>query len=535
MSALLLVLNLCRVFAQTTINGGAVSGTWTKANSPYFITAAIMVANGTSLTIEPGVTVKFLGSYKFLNMGQITAVGNLNDSIVFTAQDTTTGWRGIRFEHTNVANDSSRFKYCRIEWGNVSGLTSIDAEGGAFLLLGFHKVLVSNCLIAHCRAQQAGAIRGAGAARICNNLFTFNSASSIGAVSCETYGGNPLMVYNNRFVRNTAIGSYGGALASWDNALIYNNTFLENTSLANDYAGGAIYCGSGCSAIINNNKFFSNRSLNGSGGAIFMYSGNPTIYNNLICNNSAKSGGGIHCESGGTIYNNTIANNSANKAGAINFVGSSPTVRNCILWGNRSLGNNSQVFLNDDASDPNFYYCDIEGGQAAFGLNSNIFYLGTYNNNINSNPKFLNPTAGTNTTLSNSGTDWSLPASSPCYDAGDPVGTYPAYDITMGPRIINNIIDIGAYENSLTNVIFESGRTLNSGIYPNPGSGRFSLIAHNATPIKFEVFNTIGTLVFESVTVPNIDSTDFDISELGPGIYFVKTERQVVYKVVLAK
>ena len=45
--------------AQTNVSGALYSNTtWTAANSPYIVTANVIVFDGVQLTIEPGVTVK---------------------------------------------------------------------------------------------------------------------------------------------------------------------------------------------------------------------------------------------------------------------------------------------------------------------------------------------------------------------------------------------------------------------------------------------------------------------------------------------
>lgn len=45
--------------AQTTVPAGNVSGTWTKAGSPYKIQGEIIVPKGSTLTIQPGTVVEF--------------------------------------------------------------------------------------------------------------------------------------------------------------------------------------------------------------------------------------------------------------------------------------------------------------------------------------------------------------------------------------------------------------------------------------------------------------------------------------------
>jgi len=76
--------------AQTNVSGYILSNTtWTLANSPYIVTGNILVNNGVTLTIEPGVTVQ-LDTTKSLQIdGELIAVGNAQNRITFTATDTT--------------------------------------------------------------------------------------------------------------------------------------------------------------------------------------------------------------------------------------------------------------------------------------------------------------------------------------------------------------------------------------------------------------------------------------------------------------
>lgn len=100
---------------------GKVSGTWTKAQSPYWVTESVSVPEGKKLVIEPGVQVFFNSDCK-LEVGtenywwedkkpQLIARGTETDSILFAGYEHGT-WSGINFLESGT-NDTIAFAIIR--------------------------------------------------------------------------------------------------------------------------------------------------------------------------------------------------------------------------------------------------------------------------------------------------------------------------------------------------------------------------------------------------------------------------------------
>ena len=218
---------------------------------------------------------------------------------------------------------------------------------------------------------------------------------------------------------------------------------IEHSSFRNNIGvlGGAVKCQYQTGVIIKNCLFDNNFST-GDAGGLYITSSDVDLINNLFVNNNSNYNGGaiwledwdISYES--NIINNTICDNSSSKGGGI-YLDGYPTCfyYNNIIYGNTAnLG--SQIFnLTFGGSVLEFYYCDIEGGQAGIYPS----FSGVYENCIETNPQFYG--IGSH--------PFNLTAISPCINAGTPDTTglnLSAADITGNPRIISDTIDIGAYE-----------------------------------------------------------------------------------------
>lgn len=419
---LLLLIGYYSEATSITVNGN-VSGSWTA--DTVIVEGHLLVPSGSQLVIAPGTLVRFNSYYRIDVMGSLVALGTSLDSIVFTVKDTANfndlshgrgGWSGIRFRQVSSTEDSSIFKYCKFQFSKATE-DSLNCYGGAILSIGFNKLRISNCLFYHNYSFYSG---GA----------VYLESSNTEIERChfkDNYSGNTGLIYG-----------YGGGLCSVSSSPVVRwNEFYSNSSTG---VGGAASFEYSDPVFEHNIMQYNFSAL---GGALGVLRSSPvnTFSNNLIANNEAMFfGGGVCCiRSFPTFSNLTIAGNiSAYGGGFYCNDSASPSMYNSIIYGNSGLG--VSVYIWDVFSAPNFYYCNIEGDTTGFqGSGGQEGYHGEYQNNLNEDPEFAF------TGLFN----YQIWGTSPCRDAGTPDAGFlnlPPTDLAGALRVINNRIDIGAYE-----------------------------------------------------------------------------------------
>ncbi len=262
--------------------------------------------------------------------------------------------------------------------------------------------------------EGASAVRGvylAGGARLEGFTIAGGGTFLSGTFPYERNGGGVYLTggasISNCVVKNNSAYEGGGIY------ILYSG-YTFNSAIESNYAsaggGGVRFTDAGASAV-RNSRIVGNTSPN-AGGVHIYHSGR--LQNCLIADNTgSQNTGGVFVDwgsQGAFIENCTIAGNSAPVYGGLGYVINGASVRNSIIFGNNG-GN---------WSGGNYTYCDTTPLPAGVG-------------NISTDPLFGD-------------SQYRLAGGSPCINAGNNgLATEPT-DLDGNSRILNGIVDMGAYE-----------------------------------------------------------------------------------------
>ncbi|MEM9444058.1 MAG: choice-of-anchor Q domain-containing protein [Verrucomicrobiota bacterium] len=252
----------------------------------------------------------------------------------------------------------------------------------------------------------------------------------------------------------------GGMLIEDSNPSLTNIIFQGN--FAAD-SGGALYLDNS-SPQLTNLQLIDNQATNG-GGLSNTNGSDPLINRLLLLGNSAtEKGGGIHNIGSWATIANLVANgNTANSGGAISNSNSAPSIVNATLSQNFATSDGGGIFndLGSGGMISNSIFWNNSAGTGSISEQqlsspilipflSNSIIQGGYPNGahiLNVDPQFVDPD-GVDDIFGNLDDDLSLLPSSPAINQGSNMDlpNNISTDYLGSIRIVNGVVDIGAYE-----------------------------------------------------------------------------------------
>jgi predicted outer membrane repeat protein len=337
-----------------------------------------------------------------------------------------------------------------------NGVASNGCGGGLYFKATRGNIEISSCMLS---VNSAG-INGGGVyadtdsgeltMTLIDNTFIGNSADHGGGVYAKTDSGELTMTLtDNTFIGNSAKGG-GGVYAYNGTMTLIKNTFIGNS--ANLGGGVYAYAHSRTYTLILTGNTFTENSGTGVYAKSIYCNLTLTLTNNTFTENSAGylGGGGVYADVKDKVLALTLTNNTfyANKAesegGAIRLrlLGTDSIARiyNNILWMNVAP-DGADLWIDNDG-DNNFLPSPVElfnndFDQSSTGTCIKIPFTIDPSNLNNVNPLFADPENG----------DFHLSEGSPCINAGNnSAPELPATDKDGQPRIMDGVVDMGAYE-----------------------------------------------------------------------------------------
>lgn len=373
-----------------------------------------------------------------------------------------------------VQHGSPTISNCTFD-GNSTN--AAPGEGGGLWLghstagtcTGLSAPTVTDCVFQNNAAREGGGIWSTESDPTISNCTFTNNSGGGGAI---WFVKSDFEISGTRFESNTichgsTCGSYGGAIYTLDsgtttNSKIINCEFIGNVAVqvASDYTSGGAMFLFDTNVDVENTVFIGN-SANGWGGAVGMIAttADSTWTNCLFSGNETLTtllglGGAIYADVDDTVVTNcTFSNNTAAVYGGGMYTTGDLTINNSIFWDNTdvrgtdaraqlTIGCICTVYINDSdmmdsdpgtgCSNPCATSCDLDS-------------LCTGTNVIDDDPEFVDAD-GKDDVIGTEDDTLSLKSTSPCIDNGDNSVVTLSEDLDGNCRIMNVVVDMGAYE-----------------------------------------------------------------------------------------
>lgn len=230
-----LLLSLIPLASADTNVGGSIDTdtTWTAAGSPYIATGNVLVNSGVTLTIEPGVIVKFDPGKSLQIDGTLIARGISTQKITFTRSSAGNYWGYILFSNSSTDatyngsgnyTDGSILEYAVVEY---AGGASVDNNGA--LRMDNSSPFINYSAV-RSNASNGIIVWNTGASKISNSTVSNNSGAGISINSSGS-----VIITQSTISRNSDSGI---DLTGSGNFTVSDSTVDGNSAIGDGGAGG---------------------------------------------------------------------------------------------------------------------------------------------------------------------------------------------------------------------------------------------------------------------------------------------------------
>lgn len=382
------------------------------------------------------------------------ATSELQQAIFKSYSDTITIWVKEGSYVGDTAYDYAfRIPYNTRLYGGFKGdepfgynLALRDLEMHPSILDGRHKQGVVNItgdisVIDGFTIQNGKSSRGAGllltgCSQIKNCKICRNYAKTDGGGLSRSYilYSGQITVEDCEFFENEAKNN-GGAINDYGDITLLRCKIHDNIARTK---GGGIFSNAQKKSQFINCTISNNTAKQG--GGFFTGGEEVFFWSCLINNNTAETGGGCSLGNLNRLYNCTIVKNEAlvDYGGVDNSVFYTNILKNCIIWGNTSQGQYTQI-----GPAIHYSYCAVQDDQS-----QNDFNFNAETENDGGLPSFYLRFNDAEVEAGNTGYggDWRLQSNSLCINRGTNMYAQPETDLDGNPRSLHGHIDLGAYE-----------------------------------------------------------------------------------------
>ena len=336
-------------------------------------------------------------------------------------------------------------------------------------------------------------------------------------------GGGMINIASSPSIVNTVFSgnvvSFAGAgMYNTSSPSIVNSVFSGNSATA---GGGMYNTSSSSSPNIVNTVFTGNSATDG--GGMYNETSSPSMVNTVFSGNSATDGGGMYnLVASSSIVNSTFSRNIATNGGGIFDFSSSSTIYNSVFYGN---GEDIDITTTSSTTGANNFSESFTTHAGFTALDADPFHRSSKPIGRDgvwfTDDDGLQPSSAISP-ITDAGDATKLPSDTSDFDKDLDVTEAIPFDIIGRSRVLNSLLDVGAYEFD-SNVVL-SVKEIDSSKLDIYSSGNKTLVIQGVLNAKTtaNVYSLQGKLVASKTFNKFSTSNTLDVSTLSTGIYIVK-------------